>query len=68
MPVFISYSHQEKDADLEYVRRWLGHRSSKMTQRYAHLAPTSLDQLTAILERCPVEGPRHLGVVEGGKQ
>lgn len=38
-------------ADLEYVRQWLGHKSSKMTQRYAHLAPTSLDKLTAILER-----------------
>jgi integrase len=53
-------------ADLEYVRRWLGHKDIKMTQRYAHLAPTSLDKLTSILERKP-EQPRHLGVVEGGK-
>jgi integrase len=53
-------------ADLEYVRRWLGHKDIKMTQRYAHLAPTSLDKLTAILEARP-EQPRHLGVVEGGK-
>jgi integrase len=53
-------------ADLEYVRRWLGHKDIKMTQRYAHLAPTSLDKLTSILERRP-DGVRHLGVVDGGK-
>jgi integrase len=60
-------------ADLEYVRRWLGHKDIKMTQRYAHLAPTSLDALTSILERRPEQKPghmsavRHLGVVEGGQ-
>ncbi len=48
--------------DLEYVRRWLGHRSSKMTQRYAHLAVTSLDAGAEILERKP-EGARHLAAV-----
>jgi len=53
-------------ANLEYVRQWLGHKSLKVTQRYAHLAPTSLDALTKILEQQPEEKPRHLGVVKGG--
>lgn len=52
--------------DLEYVGRWLGHRSLKVTQQYAHLAVTSLDQGAAILERRPEA--RHLGVIEGGKE
>jgi site-specific recombinase XerD len=56
-----------RGADLEYVRRWLGHKSSKVTQRYAHLAPTSLDKLTEILERKPEQRLRHLGVVERGQ-
>lgn len=49
------------------ISKWLGHKSIKVTMRYAHLAPTSLDKLTAILEQRPTDQPRHLGVVEGGK-
>jgi len=40
-------------ANLKYVQQWLGHKSIMVTQRYAHLAPTSLDALTKILEQQP---------------
>lgn len=36
--------------DLYRVQRWLGHSSITVTQRYAHLAPSSMDVGTAILE------------------
>jgi hypothetical protein len=35
--------------DLYRVMTWLGHSSINVTQRYAHLAPTSLDAGAAIL-------------------
>lgn len=39
--------------DLYRVQRWLGHSSITVTQRYAHLAPSSMDIGTEILERAP---------------
>lgn len=33
------------------VRRWLGHSSIVVTERYSHLAPTGLDRPASVLER-----------------
>jgi integrase len=52
---------------LQKVMVWLGHSSITQTMQYAHLAPDSLDDMVAVLERAPTEKPRHLGVVEGGQ-
>lgn len=41
--------------DLYRVQRWLGHSSITVTQRYAHLAPSSMDIGTEILERARTE-------------
>jgi integrase len=57
----------QRGASIQYVKEWLGHKTLNMTMRYAHLAPTSLDSMVALLEQQPVEKPRHLGVVEGGQ-
>lgn len=54
-------------AKIQYVKEWMGHKNIGQTMRYAHLAPDSLDSLTALLERKPAEKPRHLGVAKGGQ-
>jgi hypothetical protein len=47
--------------------KWLGHATISITMRYAHLAPKSLDKLTAILDQQPEEKPRTLAVVKEQK-
>ena len=49
--------------------RWLSPigMSISITMRYAHLAPKSLDKLTAILDQQPEEKPRTLPVVKEQK-
>ena len=37
--------------DIYQVRQFLGHSSVRMTERYAHLAPSSLNAAVAVLER-----------------
>ena len=34
------------------VAAWLGHSSIVVTQRYAHLAPSSLKGLAGVLDKC----------------
>jgi hypothetical protein len=53
--------------EVERLRCLLDVHKDKVTQRYAHLAPMSLDKLTEILERKPKQKPRHLGIVSGGQ-
>lgn len=40
----------QRGASLQEVKEWLGHSSIVMTERYAHLADSSLTKLTALLE------------------
>lgn len=44
----------QRGASIVKVKEWLGHKSIQITMRYAHLAPTSLDDLASLLEREPV--------------
>lgn len=36
---------------IQVVQQWLGHKTLAMTLRYAHLAPTNLEQAVGVLER-----------------
>ncbi|MEW5249891.1 tyrosine-type recombinase/integrase [Microbulbifer sp. 2201CG32-9] len=40
----------QRGAKIHEVREWLGHSSVTVTERYAHLADSSLDHLTALLD------------------
>ena len=33
------------------VKQWMGHKSVQMTMRYAHLAPSDLDEGVSVLEK-----------------
>ncbi len=39
------------------VQRWLGHETTEMTNRYAHLAPDDLESGVAVLEQRPAPKP-----------
>jgi integrase len=54
-------------AQIQYVKEWLGHATISITMRCAHLSPTSLDKLMAILDAQPEEKPRALAVVKENK-
>lgn len=41
---------QTPGINLQFVQKWLGHKSITTTMRYAHLAPTSLEHCKAALE------------------
>lgn len=41
----------QRGVPLQRVQRLLGHKSMRMTERYAHLAPSDLDDAVAVLDR-----------------
>jgi integrase len=41
---------QTPGINLPFVRQWLGHKSIQTTMRYAHLAPSTLDNCKRALE------------------
>jgi len=41
----------QRGVSLQRVQALLGHKSSRMTERYAHLAPSDLDDAVAVLDR-----------------
>lgn len=60
----------QRGAPPQMIQRWMGHKTITVTMRYMHLAPSSLDALTALLERpLPGEtyGRGHLRSMEGGQ-
>jgi hypothetical protein len=44
---------RQKGAKLEDIAEFLGHKSLMMTKRYAHLGPTGLKDIVALLEQKP---------------
>lgn len=40
----------QRGTSIYHVQRWLGHSDIRMTERYAHLAPSDLDDVAAVLE------------------
>jgi integrase len=42
---------------IQVVQQWLGHATLKMTLRYAHLAPTNLQQAVSVLEKSATMQP-----------
>jgi integrase len=42
---------------IQVVQQWLGHATLKMTLRYAHLAPTNLQQAVTVLEKHAQQQP-----------
>lgn len=54
-------------ADLYRVKEWLGHSSVAVTERYAHLAPSSLSELVGLLggQHGTQTGTRKEGIEEG---
>lgn len=49
---------RQKGAKLEDVAEFLGHESLMMTKRYAHLGPSGLQDVAALLERKPFVAPQ----------
>jgi integrase len=47
---------RQKSAKLEDIGEFLGHKSLMMTKRYAHLGPTGLQGIVALLEERPTGG------------
>lgn len=43
----------QRGVSLYHVQKWLGHSSIRMTERYSHLAPSSLDAAAQALEKAP---------------
>ena len=43
--------HLESGRDLRYIQEWLGHRSSKTTEKYTHAADIVLAKIKSPIDR-----------------